>query len=106
VQEQLNRRPPRRIEVFYPFLARIQPVGKALLSVPAHMSKFGIKDEMIGHYRRYERNELYDLMKNHGFKNINILCYGFPLLNITGKVIDLLFGLSRTLCSALLPVFA
>ena len=72
----------------------LKPGGKALFSVPAHMTKFGAKDEIMGHYRRYERSELYDLLKTRGFKDITILCYGFPLLNITGKVIDVLFAMS------------
>jgi len=75
----------------------LKPGGRALFSVPAHMSKFGMKDEIMGHYRRYERNEIYNLLKNNRFKDIEIVCYGFPLLNITGKVIDILFRLTKSL---------
>ena len=74
----------------------LKPGGRALFSVPAHMTKFGIKDEIMGHYRRYERKELYDLLKKNRFKDIEIVCYGFPLLNITGKIIDVLFRLTHS----------
>ena len=57
--------------------------GKILLTVPAHQKKFGLDDLQVGHLRRYEKKQLYDLLKECGFGNIIILNYGFPLGNIT-----------------------
>ena len=51
-------------------------------SVPCYMSKWQAVDELAGHYRRYEVEELRDKLKKAGFKNIEIHTYGFPLINL------------------------
>jgi SAM-dependent methyltransferase len=59
--------------------------GKLILSVPAHMHSFGVEDAAVGHYRRYEKNNLYQIIKECGYYNIRIYSYGFPLGNLTRK---------------------
>lgn len=56
--------------------------GKFIMSVPAHQSKWSILDEWAGHYRRYEKKELIDLINRSGFEIIKFYNYGFPLLNM------------------------
>jgi SAM-dependent methyltransferase len=77
------------------WLSYLKPNGKVLISVPAHMKKFGEKDVIMGHYRRYEKRVIENLLMNSGCKNVKIICYGFPLLNVTGFVIDILYKLMR-----------
>ena len=36
----------------------LRPSGWLLLSVPAHQDHYGAADELVGHYRRYERETL------------------------------------------------
>jgi SAM-dependent methyltransferase len=57
----------------------LKPNGKLIVSVPAHQKKFSKADEYVGHIRRYEKAELFDLLKNAGYQNIQIANYGFPL---------------------------
>lgn len=64
----------------------IKPGGKALITVPAHMRKFGPDDEFVGHIRRYEKAELQALLAASGFSNIKIFNYGFPLGNIGRQI--------------------
>jgi 2-polyprenyl-3-methyl-5-hydroxy-6-metoxy-1,4-benzoquinol methylase len=62
--------------------------GKILISVPAHMKKYGSQDESFGHIRRYEKKDLCMLLQRAGYANISILNYGFPLGNITRNMAD------------------
>ena len=57
----------------------IRPGGHLLLSVPAHQSKFSAEDEMVGHFRRYDKKPLTDQLNAIGFEQPKILAYGFPL---------------------------
>jgi len=57
----------------------IRPGGHLLLSVPAGKRLFSAEDEMVGHYRRYERRELTEKLTAAGFERPEVLSYGFPL---------------------------
>ena len=63
---------------------KLEPGGRILLSVPAHQRKFSKEDEYVGHLRRYEKQQLRDLLERTGYESIEIYSYGFPLGNITG----------------------
>ncbi len=53
--------------------------GKLLLSVPAHMDKWGRNDFESGHFRRYEKPHLIDSLEKCGFRIISFSNYGYPL---------------------------
>lgn len=53
--------------------------GKIIISVPAHKSKWGTSDVAVGHYRRYEKEEISELYRTCGITVHSIWCYGFPL---------------------------
>lgn len=67
----------------------LAPQGLLVLSVPAHRSKWGKDDEIYGHLRRYEKDELQKIIDGAGFDVIKIYSYGFPWLNILKKVREL-----------------
>lgn len=60
--------------------------GQVILSVPAHMKFWTIHDEITGHYRRYEREELVDLFQKTGFDNIRVIAYGYPFINLLQRL--------------------
>lgn len=60
--------------------------GQVLISVPAHARKFGRADEITGHVRRYEKDELRRLLENAGFGQITIINYGFPITELTRRL--------------------
>lgn len=68
--------------------------GMLLIAVPAHMNAFGKSDELMGHFRRYEKNGLFEIMTKSGYQYIKILCYGFPLINFTLKIINIIYKLA------------
>ncbi|MCI5135040.1 MAG: class I SAM-dependent methyltransferase [Candidatus Electrothrix sp. AW2] len=58
------------------------PDGQIILSVPSRMKYWAIDDEIVGHFRRYERKDIINLFKDVGFENIKLLSYGFPFTNL------------------------
>jgi SAM-dependent methyltransferase len=57
--------------------------GQLVLSVPARQKFWAKDDEIAGHYRRYEKQDLYEKLTEAGFSEIKIASYGFPFINIT-----------------------
>jgi SAM-dependent methyltransferase len=57
----------------------IVPGGHILLSVPANPERYAAADAMAGHYRRYTRAGLADVLERSGFDAITVWSYGFPL---------------------------
>lgn len=64
----------------------LEPGGTLLLSVPSHMKKWNPSDVWAGHFRRYERAQLLELMRAAGFAVENLLCYGYPLANVIERI--------------------
>lgn len=62
------------------------PGGAILLSVPAHQARFSRVDEMAGHFRRYEKDELTSRLRDAGFEPEVFWCYGYPLANLLMRV--------------------
>ena len=60
----------------------LQPGGKLILSVPAKQHLFGYVDKLVGHVRRYDRDELIRLLQDGGFSITTFYCYGYPFCNL------------------------
>jgi hypothetical protein len=56
--------------------------GQLILSVPAKKKYWSRDDEIVGHYRRYEKQELYEKLIEAGYSQIDIASYGFPFQNL------------------------
>jgi SAM-dependent methyltransferase len=56
--------------------------GQLIISVPARQKFWSVDDVIVGHYRRYEKQELYEKLAEAGYSQINIISYGFPFQNI------------------------
>ena len=61
----------------------LKPGGRMCISVPAHRSRWSAGDEWAGHWRRYDRQDLVQVMQAHGLVIEHLECYGFPLANLT-----------------------
>jgi SAM-dependent methyltransferase len=73
---------------------RVRPGGTLLLTTPAGESRFGIADEMVGHFRRYERGRLERLIADAGLQPVLIEHYGAPFAYVLEGVRT---GIARTL---------
>ncbi len=67
---------------------RITPGGWLLLTVPAHMDKWGANDDFCGHVRRYEKQELIDKLTRAGLESVRVCSYGVPLYNLMKPFYD------------------
>ena len=65
----------------------VKPSGWMLLSVPAHEKQYGAADELVGHYRRYERDMLTRRLHDAGFDVVELSSYGAGLGHVlqTGR---------------------
>lgn len=73
-------------EVFCGWMRYLKPGGRILVSVPAHMRKYGRSDEIVGHVRRYEKDALRDFLLRAGVQDPQIVNYGFPLTELTRRL--------------------
>lgn len=59
----------------------LNPGGQLILSVPARKKLWSDHDEIAGHFRRYEKKEITDLLSRQNFKRIDVVAYGYPFIN-------------------------
>ena len=57
----------------------LRPGGRLLVTVPAHPELWTDMDALIGHRRRYTRDELLARLRDAGFDIERVLTWGFPL---------------------------
>jgi SAM-dependent methyltransferase len=61
--------------------------GYFIVSAPAHKKKWSFaSDELAGHYRRYEKNEIRSKLEEVGFRVLKSYNYGFPIANIAAPI--------------------
>lgn len=56
--------------------------GFLLISVPAKKKLWGVADTTVGHFRRYEKEGLEQILNETGFKVLALYSYGYPFLNM------------------------
>ncbi len=61
------------------WIERIVPGGWLLVSVPAGPDRFGASDVKVGHFRRYDREGLRELLESAGLEDVDVRTYGFPI---------------------------
>lgn len=57
----------------------VRPGGWVMLSAPPFQSRFGPHDRTVGHFRRYEPEQMAKLLVETGFTDPQVFLYGFPL---------------------------
>ena len=57
----------------------LRPGGWLLLSVPAHQHRYAAADEVVGHFRRYDPEDLAGLVRKIGLEDVSVREYGAPL---------------------------
>lgn len=61
------------------WVTHLVPGGTVLVSVPAHRHRFAAADEGVGHLRRYDPDDLAELLSGVGLTDVVVHLYGFPL---------------------------
>jgi hypothetical protein len=57
----------------------VRPGGWVMLSVPPFQRRFGLTDRAVGHFRRYEPDQIRGLMVGCGLREPRTMLYGFPI---------------------------
>ena len=60
----------------------VKPSGYVMVGVPARKNKWSLEDDLVGHVRRYDREDLIALMKKIGLKDITCYSVSYPISNI------------------------
>ena len=60
------------------WVERVRPGGMLVLSVPAHSDRMGLCDRLVGHFRRYDIDEMRGALAANGMRNADICLYGGP----------------------------
>jgi SAM-dependent methyltransferase len=55
---------------------------KLLISVPAKQRLFDSSDKAVGHFRRYEKAQLQELLESHDLRIDHFVNYGYPFTNM------------------------
>lgn len=74
------------LDVLRAWMRHLRPGGRVLVSVPAHARKYGRSDELVGHVRRYEKDQLRALMELAGAEDVRIVNYGYPITELTRRL--------------------
>lgn len=53
-----------------------------MVSVPAKQKLYSRSDELAGHFRRYEKYNLTNLLEKNGLKIVSFVSYGYPYTNL------------------------
>jgi SAM-dependent methyltransferase len=61
------------------WVSRVRPGGWLLLSTPAFQARYAAWDEVVGHYRRYEPEQLKAMLEAQGLVDVEVVVYGAPL---------------------------
>ncbi|WP_418275983.1 methyltransferase domain-containing protein [Isoptericola jiangsuensis] len=61
------------------WVERLRPGGELLLSTPAWRDRFGPWDDLAGHYRRYDPDDLRRVLVGAGLVDVRVRCYDAPL---------------------------
>jgi SAM-dependent methyltransferase len=61
------------------WVGRLAPGGSLVLSVPSGSHRMGAWDAAVGHYRRYDRDQLAALLRDVGLVDVRVTAHGFPL---------------------------
>jgi SAM-dependent methyltransferase len=61
------------------WVAKLAPAGTLVISVPAGSSRFGTSDAFVGHFRRYDADQLEKTLFDAGLTDVELTWYAWPL---------------------------
>ncbi len=60
----------------------VKPGGRIVLGVPGRRDRWSLEDETVGHFRRYDRGDLEDVMTKAGLGQTSVWSVGVPTTNL------------------------
>jgi len=75
-------------------VARANPGGHVIVGVPGRRDRWSIEDETVGHWRRYETEDLARVLEAAGLRNVTVWSVAVPVANVLFYAGNLLLRLS------------
>jgi len=63
----------------------VKPGGTIILAVPGRRDRWSLEDETVGHFRRYDRGDLDEVMRNANLEQVTVWSVGVPTINLLFK---------------------
>lgn len=60
----------------------VKPGGQVMVGVPGRRDRWGIEDETVGHLRRYDRNDLIEVLLKAQLKEVDSWSVSVPVANL------------------------
>lgn len=74
--------------------AYAKPGGTVILGVPGRRDRWSVEDETVGHFRRYDREDLERVMATAGLSDVDVWSIAVPVANILFNLSVWLIGRS------------
>ena len=62
--------------------ARVNAGGHLIIGVPGRRDRWSIEDETVGHWRRYDRDDLARVLENAGLRDVQVWSVAVPVANL------------------------
>jgi SAM-dependent methyltransferase len=62
--------------------ALVRPGGQVIIGVPGRRDRWGYEDDVVGHLRRYERDDLQRLLLAAGLEDVKVWSVAVPVANL------------------------
>jgi hypothetical protein len=62
--------------------ALVKSGGQVIIGVPGRRDRWGYEDEVVGHLRRYERDDLERLLRAAGLEDVRVWSAAVPVANL------------------------
>src|SRR5215831_17548108 len=63
-------------------VSRVNQGGHLIIGVPGRRDRWSIEDETVGHWRRYERDDLTRVLEGAGLRNVEVWSVAVPVANV------------------------
>jgi SAM-dependent methyltransferase len=73
--------------------AQVRPGGHLILGVPGRRDRWSIEDDTVGHWRRYEREDLARVLESAGLHHVTVWSVAVPVANLLFHAGNLLLRL-------------
>ncbi|MFA6208464.1 MAG: class I SAM-dependent methyltransferase [Candidatus Obscuribacterales bacterium] len=75
-------------------ISLVRPGGHIIVAVPARMDYWSIEDETVGHFRRYERDQLRNLLSGENLADVRVWSIAYPVANLLFHIGNILISKS------------
>lgn len=65
---------------------RVRPNGLVMIGAPGRKDHWSIEDETVGHLKRYEREELEQLLRDAGLEEVEVWSIAVPVANFLFRI--------------------